>query len=106
QLPGVIHLPPVDTFSKMLEAINYNNADGIIVDYDVADIYVKTYPDLKAIRLPKNATFIFDYTGVCAGVRKTDFKLNREINKALKEISQHERQRIMDRTIARDWNNI
>ncbi|MBR1486710.1 MAG: transporter substrate-binding domain-containing protein, partial [Synergistaceae bacterium] len=38
QLPGAIHLPPVDTFSKMLEAIKNNDADGIIVDYDVTDI--------------------------------------------------------------------
>ncbi|MBR2209166.1 MAG: transporter substrate-binding domain-containing protein [Synergistaceae bacterium] len=106
QLPGAIHLPPVDTAAKMIEALNRGKADGIITDFEIMSSYVKTYPHLKAIRLPKNETFVFDYTGVCAGVRKTDVKLTKEINSALKNISQHERKRLMDRSVAREWENI
>ena len=106
QIPGAIHLPPVATAAEMLHAINHNEADGIITDFEIINSYVKTYPHLKAIRLPKNETFVFDYTGVCAGVRKTDVKLAKEINSALKNISQHERQKIMDRSVAREWENI
>ena len=106
QLIGVIHLPPVISIAEMFEAINGNNADGIITDYNMTGAYVKTYPNLKAVRLSKDATFVFDYSGVCAGVRKTDKKLVQEINRALKKISPHERQKIMDRTIARDWKNL
>ena len=106
QIPGAVHLPPVDSVSKMFDALNDNKADGIITDYDMTASYVKTYPNLKAVRLPKDSTFVFDYTGVCAGVRKNDKKLAREINRALKKVSPRERQKIMDKSIVREWNNI
>ena len=104
QLPGAIHLPPVATSGEMLEKLINGEADGIITDAEILRIYEKTYPDLMAITFPKNATFKFDYSGVCAGVRKTDAELARKMNAAIKSISTRERQRMMDRSIAREWN--
>ena len=45
--------------------------------------------------------FKLDFNGICAGVRKGNTKLLEEINNALAKISKRDRQRIMDRTIAR-----
>ena len=106
QIPGVIHLPPVTTAHQMIDKLNKKEADGIITDFEIMNTYVRTYPHLKAIRLPKDETFVFDYTGVCAGVRKQDKELTKKINDALKQISQNERQRIMDRSIAKEWDSI
>ena len=106
QIPGAIHLPPVASANKMLEVLNENKADAIVTDFEIINNYVKIYPNLKAIRLPKGKGFVFDYTGVCAGVRKQDIELAKEINKALKSISRHERQRIMDRSISREWDSL
>ena len=58
------------------------------------------------IRFPKGEGFKFDYKGICAGVRKKDKLLLDEINNALRKLSKRDRQRIMDRTIAREWENI
>ena len=106
QLTGSIHLPPVETPNEMLEAVLNNKADGIITDSSVAQNYVKEHPELKIIRFPKNATFVFDYSGVCAGVRKTDEKLLKELNKVIENLSLKERQKIMDQAIGRNLNDI
>jgi len=106
QLPGAVHLEPVKTVQEVFDKLNRNEADGTVSDLESINAYVKMYPNLVAIKFPKNETFKFDYTGVCAGVRKTDTKLIQEINTALKNISPKDRQRIMDRAISREWNNI
>ena len=105
QVPGAIHLPPVDTASKMLEKLSKNEADAIITDIEIISMYNKTYPNLKPIKLNGDA-FVFDYSGVCAGVRQEDKKLADEINGALAKISKRERQRIMDQMITKEWDNI
>lgn len=106
QLPGVIHLPPVSTLGEMIRMLVNNEADGIITDAEALETYEKVYPDFISIRFPKDETFKFDHSGVCAGVRKTDVALTREMNKAIKSISKRERQRLMDRSIAREWNKV
>jgi len=106
QIPGAIRLDPVKTVQEMFKKILSGEADAIIVGSETIDANVKANPELTGIIFPPDRTFIFDYNGICAGVRKSDAKLLREINGALSDISPRERQRIMDRTIARDWNNI
>ena len=104
QIPGVIHLPPVESSNQMLDALLNNEADGIISDHIIIQNYIKTHPELKLISLPEGKTFVFDYTGVCAGVRKTDEKLKQELNIIFKNLPSDERQRIMDGAIARHSN--
>ena len=105
QIPGVIHLKPVDSVSKMLETLANKEADAIVLDNEIFNMYSQTYPNMKLIKFPKNEGFHFGYTGVCACVRKDNVKLLDEINSALSKISQRDRQRIMDRSIAREWEN-
>ena len=106
QLPGVVRLPAVKTVQEMFDKLLNDEVDGIIIGSEKIDLSVKANPELTGITFPPERTFIFDYTGVCAGLRKGDIKLKKEINDALSGLSQRDRQRIMDRTIARDWNNI
>ena len=106
QLPGAIHLPPVASTNEMLDAILNKEADGIILDLTIIQNYVKIHPELKLIDLPQEKTFVFDYTGVCAGVRKNDKKLAQDLNRVFQNLSLPERQKIMDSAIARDANGI
>lgn len=105
QLPGTVHLQPADSLSEMLEKLKNQEVDGIILDAEVIGMYQTSYPNMKAIKFPKGEGFNFGYTGVCAGVRKDEDKLLESINTALSGISKRERQRIMDRSIAREWDN-
>ena len=105
QIPGAVHLEPVDSIIEMLDKLKNKEVDGIILDVEVINMYKQTYPNMLAIKFPKGEGFHFGYSGVCAGVRKSDTKLLGEINDALNGISKHERQKIMDRSIAREWDN-
>ena len=105
QIPGATHLPPVDSQQEMMDKLKNHEVDGIILDIEVFNMYHQTYPNMKAIRFPKGEGFNFGYTGVCVGIRKEDTKLLEEVNKALDGLSKRDRQRIMDRSIAREWDN-
>ena len=95
QLTGVRRLPAVRTFSEMLTKLLNKEVDGIIADYEMAGANEKLHHELVTIRFAPEDTFFFDFTGVCAGVRKDDEKLLKEINNALKGISKRERQLFM-----------
>ena len=99
QLPGAVHLQPVDTVGKVFDSLIKNEADGTIVDVQFMNSYRKIYPDLEGITFPKDKGFVFNYSGICAGIRKNDAKLADEINNVLKNLSQQDRQKIMDRAI-------
>ena len=105
QIPGAIHTAPVDTFSEMVEKIVKHEIDGAVIDLDSGRIQEKAHSQLIVIRFPEGEGFKFNYTGTCAGVRKSDTRLLRAINDALGGLSKRDRQRIMDRTIAREWEN-
>ena len=105
QIPGAIHLQPVDSVGEMLEKLKNKEVDGIILDVEIFTMYHQTYPNMMMIKFPKGQGFNFGYTGVCAGVRKNDTRTLNDINDALNKLSKHERQKIMDRSIAREWDN-
>lgn len=105
QLPGAIHLQPVDSLSEMLEKLKNNEIDGIILDSEIFNMYQASYPNMSEIKFPQGEGFHFGYTGVCAGVRKGDDKLLSDINQALSGISKRDRQKIMDKSIALEWDN-
>ena len=106
QLPGAVRLEPVKTTTEMFDKLFNGEVDGIIIGTEKISANVKAHPEIVGITFPEDEGFKFDYTGICAGVRKQDTRLQKEINDALRDLNQRERQRIMDRTIARDWNNI
>ena len=105
QIPGAIHLEPVNTVPEMLAKLEKNEADAIVINLDTGHSYQRTYDHLKLIEFAEGDGFVFAFNGICAGVRKRDTELLNQINKALGGISTRDRQRLMDRTIARLWEN-
>ncbi len=106
QLPGAIPRPPVDTVSEMLEQLLEREVDGIVINLDTGRTYERTYKNLMLIQFPKDEGFKFEFKGICAGVRKSDTRLLKEINDVLNELPTRERRRIMDRIVAREWENL
>ena len=106
QLPGAIPRTPVDTVSEMLNMLLKHEVDGIVINVDTGRTYERAYSDLTMIRFPEGQGFKFDFKGICAGVRKSDTRLLKEINSVLSSLSIRDRHRIMDRTVAREWENI
>ena len=106
QIRGVIHLPPVLNVGAVFEKLNNHEADGTVLDIESAQIYERMYPGFVTITFPEGEGFKFDFTGICAGLRKNDSKLCEKINEALKDISKRDRQHIMDQAVARSWKNL
>ncbi len=106
QVPGAIHVEPADTFTELLDKLLNNDVDGIVINVDTGEIYEKSHQDLLMVRFPKGKGFKLNFTGTCVGVRKKNDTLLRAINSALSELSKRDRQRLMDMTILRQWENI
>ena len=105
QIPEVQHLPPLDTQSAVFSEVLSYNADGTVVNYDTGTSYASRHRNLKLIRFSENEGFNLGFTGLCAGVRKTDLKLLSQLNKAIESISQRERQKVMDDVIKILWSH-
>ena len=103
QVPGAVHMPPVETVGEMLNEVLNDRVDGTVINYDTGLTYERKYDNVKVIRFQKGKGFHIDYTGICAGVRKSDTKLLEDINAALSAISRHDRQKVMDKAVARAY---
>ena len=107
QIPGVIHLPPLDTQAQVIEELDFLQADATVLNYDTALSYERRDNKIfKTIHFDDGKGFVLGFTGLCAGVRKTDTKLLKDINEAIDSISTRERQKIMDRAIIRAGDNL
>lgn len=106
QLPGAISLPAVDTVADMLLAVTTGRADGSVLNLDTARSYEITYKNIKVIRFPENEGFKVGFSGICAGLRKSDSSLIYRINEALSSITKSERKTIMEDTVSRLWKNL
>ena len=106
QILGVKHLPALETQAAVLVELSDFKIDGTVVNYDSALSYERTHPEFKAIRFPKDKGFILGFTGLCAGVRKSDRKLLEDINTAIRSISTRQRQRIMDQAIINAFEHL
>ena len=103
QIRGVQHLPPLEAQSAVVNEVIKLNADATVVNDDTGLSYELSNPALKVIHFPEGRGFHLGFTGLCAGVRKTDLALLRDINKALHGLSTRQRQRIMDLSTKRVW---
>lgn len=101
QIPGVNHISPVDSIPNMLDRLNNNTVDGIVINLDSAQAYLKTYPNLVVIDFPDDDGFVLDFSGICVGVRKADTELLSEVNEALSDIPAETRQQLMDEATAK-----
>ncbi|MDY6397790.1 MAG: ABC transporter substrate-binding protein/permease [Treponema sp.] len=99
QIPGVYHVPAVDTIPNMLDRLNRKTVDGIVINLDSAQAYQKTYPQLAIIDFPDGQGFYLDFSGICVGVDKSNPALLEEVNTALASISIEKRKDLMDMAI-------
>ena len=99
-------MTPVETVPEMLDAVLKGEADGTVINLDTGRSYEASHNNLKLIRFPEDNGFMLDFNGICAGVRKGNTKLLKEINDSINGLSKKDRQRIMDQTIARLWRNL
>lgn len=106
QIPGVVHIAPVSTVAVMLDNLINFRVDGIVINLDTGQSYVRTYSNLTLIRFPEGQGFKLGFNGICAGVRKSDTKLLAELNESIHKITAKDRLRIMDRAVARTWENL
>lgn len=96
QIPGVNHISPVDAIPNMLDRLNAGTVDGIVINLDSAQAYIKTYPNLSVVDFPDGEGFQLDFNGICIGLRKDDTELLSKVNEALAGISTEVRQGLMD----------
>jgi ABC-type amino acid transport substrate-binding protein len=87
QVPGVVHLTPVDTIPQMFEALHAGAADGVIITLESTSSFLKEFPGLTVVRFVYGQGFKLDYNGICVAVRKGDEKLLHAVNEALSGIS-------------------
>ena len=106
QILNVHHLPPVESVSAMVEALQAGKVDGIVLNVDTGQSYERVNDNFTLIRFPENSGFELGFNGICAGVRKDDVKLLEDINNAIDNIPMKQRQKLMDQTIARVWENL
>ena len=104
QIRGAIHMPAVTQVQEILDKITKKEADATVLDLTAAKTYARVYPEFAIVTFDADGGFKFDFTGICAGVRKNNTRLINEINDALKNISQRDRQKVMDQSISRNWN--
>ena len=101
QIDEVNHMPALTSLAAILIQLSERKIDATVVNYDSALSYERTHPELKAIRFRKDEGFVLGFTGLCAGVRKSDKTLLDNMNNAIKSIPIRDRQRVMDRVVVR-----
>jgi ABC-type amino acid transport substrate-binding protein len=106
QIPNVVHMTPLRSQTEIIDAIVNLRADGTVLNYDTGLSYQDTHSDLVVIYFSGDEGFELGFTGLCAGLRKNDKKLLDEFNSVIEEMSQRQRQRIMDLTIKSLWENM
>ncbi|MCR4818283.1 MAG: transporter substrate-binding domain-containing protein [Fretibacterium sp.] len=101
QIYGVKHLPALETVSRMFECVERGEADGVVINTESAQSYLKEYPNMTIIQFARGEGFKPGFTGVCAAVRKGNRKLLKAINKALSGISTETRLQLIDQMKAK-----
>ena len=101
QIPGVRHLPPLETQAEIVKALLASEIDATVLNVDTAQSYARRNKTLAAVKFPEGKGFDLGFTGLCAGVRKSDKKLLSGINEAIEKIPLRQRQRIMDMSVIR-----
>lgn len=101
QIPDVQKQAPLDNFSTMITALNAGSIDGYVSERPGAMAAMLSNPNLTMVQLDKGKGFQADpeNTTVAVGVRKGD-ALKAQINKALANIPETDRQKAMDKMVA------
>ena len=100
QIYGVKHLPALETVPQMFDSLEKGEVDGIVINTEAAQSYLKEYPHMKLIQFARGEGFEPPFTGICVAVRKDNTKLLKAINKALSGISTETRLQLIDQMTA------
>lgn len=98
QIPGVNHMVPMSDFSSMRVAVQSGKADGYVAEKPEGISAEKAISNLKMVELNPGFEVPSDDTSVSVGVKKGSDLVN-QINLSLENISQDEREEIMENMI-------
>lgn len=106
QIPGAVHMKPMENLQGVIDAVLKGDADGAVIETDTGHYYELMNKNLTMVRFPEDKGFKLGFSGVCAGVRKGNSELLNRINIALGKISRSERKKIMDTANSRMMTNL
>jgi hypothetical protein len=107
QIPNVRHIPPLENQTDLIDEVISFEADGMVVNYDTAMSYERRHRrDLKVLHFSEEDGFDLGFTGLCAGVRKSNKGLLAEFNAAIEGLCVRQRQRVADQVIKRAGDNL
>ena len=106
QIPGAVHLQPVDSVRGMIDAVLNAEADGAVIDYDTGSYYEVMNKELALVKFPADGGFKLGFNGVCAAVKKENGDLLHRIDIAILEIDRSTRQKTMDEVSSRMITNL
>lgn len=98
QIPGVQKQTAMENFPAMRVALQSGTIDGYISEYPEALSASRANPDFAFVELEDGFETSPEDTTIAIGVRK-DEPLLEEINSILEDISQEERQQLMDNAV-------
>lgn len=101
QLVGVNHLTPLADVPTIITSIKAKRADITILEEPVAKGVIETNPDLTYIKLTSGFNVSEEDVCVAIAVKKGSQELQTKINNVLNNISEADRNALMDQAIAR-----
>lgn len=104
QLVGVNHLTPLGDVPTIITSITSKRADITILEEPVAKGVVQTNPHLTYITLEEGFEVSEEDVCVAIAIRKNETSLKEQINKILNDISDTERNTLMEEAISRNSN--
>ncbi|MCR5526587.1 MAG: transporter substrate-binding domain-containing protein [Lachnospiraceae bacterium] len=104
QIEGVSHEPAAETFPAAIQALQAGAIDGVVSELPVANGAVAANSDLAIVRFAEGQNFEADTT-VSIAVRKDDSELQSQLEEALSQISEEERNEIMEAAVSRQPAN-
>lgn len=100
QINGVDHQTPLDTYPRMILSLQSEEVDALTAELPVARGVVAANPDLTIVEFEEGHGFDVD-TSVSIAVSKENTELLNSIQEALSQISEEERQDIMEAAVSR-----
>lgn len=101
QVPDVQKEQALETFSALMVALDSGKIDGYIAEVPAAKSAVTANPNLTYVEFPEGAGFeaSMEDASVAVGVNKGNAELLEAINKALSEITEEERENLMQNAL-------
>lgn len=99
QIDGVQHMTPLDSYPRMVISLQQGEVDALTGELPVANAITEANSDLTYVRFESGKGFEAD-TSVSIAISKENKELLSQVQKALDNISQDERNAIMQSAIA------